>query len=65
MLTIIKLALMSMLRSHIYLMSYSRPPYSRPMMSHHVTCHVTTMSHASLSSKRKEKQNPYKIRKIK
>jgi len=36
-------------------------------MSHHVTCHVTAMSHASSSSKRKRKrkQNQYKIRKIK
>jgi len=30
---------------------------SRPMMSHHVTCHVTAMSHASsLSLKRKRKR---------
>jgi len=39
------------------------------MMSHHVTCHVTAVSCASLSSKRKikekEKENQYKIRKIK
>jgi len=37
------------------------------MTSHHVTCHVTAVSHASLSSKRKvkEKENQYKIRKIK
>ena len=39
------------------------------MTSHHVTCHVTVMSCASLSSKRKnkekEKENQYKIRKIK
>jgi len=37
------------------------------MMSHHVTCHVTVVSHAfSLSKrKRKRKQNQYKIRKIK
>ena len=44
------------------------PPCSRPMTSHHVTCHVTAVSHASLSSKRKvkekEKENQYKIRKI-
>jgi len=37
------------------------------MTSHHVTCHVTAVSRASLSSKRKvkEKENQYKIRKIK
>jgi len=37
------------------------------MTSHHVTCHVNTVSHASLLSKRKEKEkeNQYKIRKIK
>jgi len=35
------------------------------MTSHYVTCHITVVSHASLSSKRKEKENPYKIRKIK
>ena len=40
-------------------------PPSRPMMSHHVISHVTSMSCASLSSKRKEKENQYKIRKIK
>jgi len=38
------------------------------MMSHHVTCHVTAVSHASSSSKRKikekRKENQYKIRKI-
>ena len=42
---------------------------SRPIMSHHVTCHVTVVSHASSSSKRKIKEkikeNQYKIRKIK
>ena len=35
-------------------------------LSHHVTCHVPVVSHASLSSKekkRKRKQNPYKVRK--
>jgi len=41
------------------------PPCSRPIMSHH----VTMVSCASLSSKRKikekEKENQYKIRKIK
>ena len=35
-------------------------------MSHHVTCHVTVVSHASSSSKRKikekRKENQYKIR---
>ena len=43
------------------------PPCSRPMMSHHVTCHVTIVSRASSLSKRKrkEKENQYKIRKIK
>jgi len=39
------------------------------MMSHHVTCHVTVVSHASSPSKRKRKEkrkeNQYKIRKIK
>jgi len=39
------------------------------MTSHHVTCHVTVVSHTSLLSKRKEKEkekeNQYKIRKIK
>jgi len=36
-------------------------------MSHHVTCHVTSVSRASPSSKRKrkEKENPYKIKKNK
>jgi len=38
------------------------------MKSHHVTCHVTAVSHAPLSSKRKikekRKENQYKIRKI-
>ena len=45
------------------------PSCSRPMTSHHVICHVTAVSHASSLSKRKtktkEKQNQYKIRKIK
>ena len=45
------------------------PPCSRPMTSHHVICHVTAVSCASLLSKRKvkekEKENQYKIRKIK
>ena len=31
------------------------PPYSRPMTLHHVICHVTAVSRASLSSKRKRK----------
>jgi len=39
------------------------------MTSPHVTCHVTVVSHASSSSKRKikekRKENQYKIRKIK
>ena len=30
--------------------------YSRPMMSYHVTCHVTVVSCASSSSKRKKKR---------
>jgi len=38
------------------------------MISHHVTSHVTAVSHASLLSKRKvkekEKEKQYKIRKI-
>ena len=40
---------------------------SRPMTSHHVTCHVTAVLCASSSSKRKEKEkeNQYKIKKIK
>jgi len=44
-------------------------PCSRPMTSHHVTCHVTAVSCASLLSKikikEKRKENQYKIRKIK
>jgi len=43
--------------------------HSRPMILHHVTYHVTAVSHASPSSKRKiketKKENQYKIRKIK
>jgi len=31
------------------------------MTSHHVTCHVTSLSHASLLSKRKEKENKIPI----
>ena len=42
---------------------------SRPMMLHHVTCHVSAVSHAFFivqkKKKRKEKENQYKIRKIK
>ena len=40
-------------------------PYSRPMTSHDVTCHVTTMSHAFSSSKEKRnsKEKKYKIKK--
>ena len=43
------------------------PLCSRLMTSHHVTCNVTSVSYASPLSKRnrKEKQNLYKIRKIK
>ena len=39
---------------------------SRPMTSHHVTCHVTAMSCASSSSikrKRNSKEKKYKIKK--
>ena len=42
---------------------------SRPMTSHHMTCHVTVVSCAFFivqkKKKRKEKENSYKIRKIK
>ena len=31
-------------------------PCSRPMTSHHVTCHVTAMSHVPLSLIKKEKE---------
>ena len=31
-------------------------PCSRPMTSHHVTCHVTAMEHVSSLSKEKEKE---------
>ena len=51
---------------YIYALSLSfqiLPPCSRPMMSHHVTCHVNAVSHASLLSKIKE--NQYKSEKIK
>ena len=39
------------------------PSYSRPMTSHHVTCHVTVVSCASLLSKTKtkSKENKNKI----
>ena len=61
-----------MLLPHIHLMFYSRLPcvhyvHSRPMMSHHVTCHITTMSHASLSlikEKEIQKKRNIKSRKI-
>ena len=40
---------------------------SRPMTSHHVTCHVTSLSRAFFivqnKIKRKRKQNSYKVRK--
>ena len=36
------------------------PPCSRPMMSHHVTCHVTAMSCAFSSSKNKIKEKKNK-----
>ena len=73
-----------MLQSHVHLIPtqgyhvvymYSNiifqilPPCSRPMMLHHVTCHVTAISYASSLSKikikEKEKENHYKIRRIK
>ena len=63
---------MSILHPHICLISYSRPPCciyipsdiifqivllcSRPMTSHHVTCHVTVISRASSLSLKKEKE---------
>jgi len=37
------------------------PSGSRLMMSHHVTCHVTSLSRASSSFKRKEKEKENKI----
>ena len=37
------------------------PPCSRSMMSYHVTCHVTVVSCASSSSKRKIKEKKNKI----
>ena len=69
-LTIIKPALIFMLCLYICLMFYLRllccicpdvifwilPPCSRPMMSHHVTCHVTAVSHISSSSRIKKKR---------
>jgi len=38
------------------------PSGSRLMTSHHVTCHVTSLSHASSLSKRKEKENKILIK---
>jgi len=38
------------------------PSGSRLMTSHHVTCHVTSLSCASLLSKRKEKENKILIK---
>ena len=35
--------------------------HSRPMTSHHVTCHVTAVSHASSLSKGKIKEKKKKI----
>ena len=51
----------------IMLYTYTLTSSSRLMTSHHVTCHVTAVSCASSLSKRKnkEKENQYKIRKIK
>ena len=37
------------------------PLCSRPMMSHHMTCHVTVVSHSSLLSKIKVKKKKKKI----
>ena len=37
------------------------PLCSRPMTSHHVTCHMTAVSHASSLSKRKIKEKKNKI----
>ena len=73
MLLIINPALMSMLFPHVHLkvtmlytcalMSSSRSFYHLLglMTSHHVTCHVTAVSHASSLSKRKEKEKENKI----
>jgi len=70
-LTIIKPALMSALYLtqgyHVVYMCPDvifqiLPPCSGPMMSHHVTCHVTTMPCASSSSKQKEKKNKIYIK---
>ena len=69
-LTIIKPALMSALYlTQGYHIIYICPniifqtfsPCSRPMTSHHVTCHVTMVSYASSLSKRKEKEKKKKI----
>ena len=38
--------------------------HSRPMTSHHVTCHVTAMSHASSSSLKEKIKIKIKFRKI-
>ena len=38
------------------------PPHSRPMTSHHVTCHMTVVSCASSSSKRKIKEKKINIK---
>ena len=73
-LLIINPALISMLLSYVYLkvailytcalMSFSRSFYYLLglMTSYHVTCHVTTVSHASSSSKRKEKEKKIPIK---
>ena len=56
MLIIIKPALISILHLYVCLASYSRPLCSRPMMLHHVTCHVTAVSCASSLSRIKKKR---------
>ena len=40
-------------------------PCSRPMTSHHVTCHVTAISHASSSSIKEKEKEIQKKRSIK
>ena len=43
----------SMLQPHVHLIFYSRPPCSRPMMSHNVTCHVP-LHHPKEKEKKKK-----------
>ena len=54
-----------MLYPHVYLISYSGPSCSRPMISHHVTCHGTVMSYTFLSSLKEKKKGIQKKRNIK